>query len=78
MLERFRDLHSIGYLHLDLKPDNILLGSSNWTKLESSVIVLIDYGISKKYVNESGLHIKANTNVPFAGNLLFASKNAFL
>jgi serine/threonine protein kinase len=36
MLDRFKDLHGLGYLHLDLSPDNIILGSSNFRKSESS------------------------------------------
>jgi serine/threonine protein kinase len=43
---------------MDLKPDNILLGSANRTRLDSSNIVLIDYGISKRYLDDFGDHIK--------------------
>lgn len=78
MIDRLEALHKLGYLHLDIKPDNILLGSSNRTRLESSTIFLIDYGISKKYLDEYGDHIPENTIVPFSGNVLFASKNAFM
>jgi len=47
MLEKF---HKMGYLHMDLKPDNIVV-SKDLKKLH-----LIDYGISEKYINESGEH----------------------
>ena len=73
-----KDLHNFGYLHLDLKPDNILLGSCNRTRVDSSNIVLIDYGISKRYLNDENEHIKEADGVAFSGNLLFASKYTFL
>lgn len=77
-LDRLEALHNLGYLHLDLKPDNILLGSSNMHKIESSTLYLIDYGISKKYLDEFGDHIPESNRVPFQGNIIFASKNAFM
>jgi len=62
---------------MDIKPDNLLLQSENFSSLESSNIFLIDFGISKRYVDRFGNHIKFTTNVPFQGNILFASKNCF-
>lgn len=46
MMERLRDMHSMGLLHLDLKPDNILLGSNAFKSPESSQLVLADFGLS--------------------------------
>ena len=40
-------------------------------------IYLIDFGISSKYLNEDGTHIKFERDVPFKGNVIFSSKNAF-
>ena len=77
MVERIEGLHKIGYLHLDIKPDNILLGSDNMKSLESSAIHLIDYGISKPYLDGKNNHISFKRHVPFSGNVLFASKNCF-
>lgn len=36
LIDRLQALHMIGYLHMDLKPDNILLGSANRTRIDSS------------------------------------------
>lgn len=78
LLDRLSDLHSIGYIHADLKPDNILLASANRKIKKSSKIILIDYGISRSYRDAFGDHVPFRKKVPFCGNLLFASKNAFL
>lgn len=70
-------MHKAGYLHLDLKPDNIVLSSNDMRNQLSSIVCLIDFGISKPYLDENFEHIPYRENVPFVGNFLFASKNAF-
>ena len=78
-MNRLESFHQLGYLHLDLKPDNILIKSPDYSIWESSsVLYLIDFGISKKFVQDDGSHIKeATSRVPFVGNVVFASRNAF-
>ena len=44
----------MGYLHLDIKPDNILIGTPSHGKL-----CLIDYGISEKYLGDDNEHLKS-------------------
>jgi serine/threonine protein kinase len=70
-------LHGCGYIHYDLKPDNLLLRSGDRSQLESSDIVLIDFGVSKPFLDDSGEHLPLAENVPFSGNLMFQSQNAF-
>lgn len=41
LLERLRDLHSLGYVHNDIKLENILIGYKDPGK-----IYLIDFGLS--------------------------------
>ena len=38
-------MHSLGYLHSDIKPDNILIGPTN----KLGIIHLIDFGFSIKF-----------------------------
>lgn len=76
-MDRLETMHTKGFLHLDLKPQNILLGSSSRKNQGSSKIFLIDFGVSKTFLDESGLHLPKIKGVPFGGNMLFASPNAF-
>jgi serine/threonine protein kinase len=45
-----RDLHKMGFIHLDIKPDNVVVSKDKGQKL-----YLIDYGISEEYLKE-GVH----------------------
>jgi tau tubulin kinase len=55
-LDKLQAVHDCGYLFNDLKPNNILVGNSEDKDLHK--IRLIDFGISKKYLDEHGNHIK--------------------
>lgn len=77
LIDLIQVVHKSGICHLDIKPDNILIASDDLTSLESSQICLIDFGISRKWRNEDGFHVKKDIIDRFVGNILFASKNAF-
>ena len=68
-------MHSLGYVHNDIKLDNILIDSK-----EKDTIYLIDFGLSKLYMekNEIGRykHINKCQLKMFSGNFLFASNNS--
>ena len=49
LIESVANIHSTGYLHLDIKLDNIMVSERN-------EIVLIDYGQARKYLLEDGTH----------------------
>ena len=63
------NIHSTGYIHLDIKLDNIMISESN-------EVILIDYGQARKYLLENGSHCP-NTGEMEDGNIHFASPNAF-
>ena len=44
LVDRLEALHKIGYLHRDVKPDNLTIG----LKQNATVIYLIDFGLAKK------------------------------
>ena len=50
MLEALEDLHSVGYLHRDVKPDNYSIGRAE--KQETGKIYLLDFGMARKYVRD--------------------------
>ena len=60
-------------MHLDIKPDNILLNSNNFNNATSSLVTLIDFSVSKKYIDENGKHMGKRRLANFEGNLIFSS-----
>lgn len=44
VLDRLEVLHGLGYLHRDIKPDNLAVG----IREHSKTIYLIDFGLAKK------------------------------
>lgn len=60
-------LHGLGIIHRDLKPENILM--------RENIVYLIDFGISRYYINQDRCHIPITYDKKFIGNIIYASLN---
>ena len=58
-MQSLQQLHALGYVHRDIKPNNILVKNDEEFKEDHKVdICLIDYGFAELYVKEDGSHIE--------------------
>ena len=74
ILKCLESFHSLGFIHRDVKPGNILTREGN-----EHPCCLIDFGLSKVYVNpETGQPLPPRKRVGFRGTRVFASRNAHL
>ena len=74
LLQRIETMHRKGYIHRDLKPENILMGLED----QASTLFLIDYGLAKKWRDESGKHIPMREGKSLTGTARYASANTHL
>ncbi|CAD8202774.1 unnamed protein product [Paramecium pentaurelia] len=72
MLSRIETLHSMRLIHRDIKPDNFVLGFGQ----QQNIVHLIDFGLSKFYLNSKGEHIKQVRKKGLIGTARYASINA--
>ncbi|CAD8211376.1 unnamed protein product [Paramecium octaurelia] len=72
MIDRIETLHNCRFLHRDIKPDNFVLEAGPSPKL----IYLIDFGLSKHYINSKGDHIQYIKKAGLIGTARYASISA--
>ncbi|KHJ93100.1 hypothetical protein OESDEN_06993 [Oesophagostomum dentatum] len=66
-----RDLHGIGYLHRDIKPQNYAIGLGS----KESTIYMLDFGIARKFTEGETKQVKVpRVKVHFLGTLRFAAR----
>jgi len=71
MIERIRTLHQNLLVHRDIKPDNFVFGIEN----KKTKLYLIDFGFTRRYTNDNGIHIPMRTDCSLLGTPNFVSLN---
>lgn len=72
LIERIQTFHNLGFIHRDIKPANICVD-----EIEKK-ICLIDFSLSKSYLDQDNMHIEHKNIKSFTGTLTFSSSNAMM
>jgi len=76
LINIIEQIHEKNIIHLDLKPENIMIGTSDKTRKQ---LCIIDYGLAKKYFDENKKsHIPFKKTNTFTGSYSYASLNSHL
>ncbi|KAL6877495.1 hypothetical protein ACP4OV_012710 [Aristida adscensionis] len=74
-ITRIEFMHSKGFLHRDIKPDNFLMGLGR----KANQVYIIDFGLAKRYRDSNtNRHIPYRENKNLTGTARYASRNTHL
>lgn len=80
MVKRIKYIHSKGYLHRDIKPNNFMIGRFSkefpLDLIDDRIVYVIDFGLSKEYIDfETKAHLPYKDSRKFIGTPRYASIN---
>uniref|UniRef100_A0A915B4N2 non-specific serine/threonine protein kinase n=1 Tax=Parascaris univalens TaxID=6257 RepID=A0A915B4N2_PARUN len=65
-----RDIHQLGYIHRDIKPQNMCFGLSQASKHR---LIIVDYGLARRFRHSSGRLRPLREQCGFRGTTIYAS-----
>ena len=71
IVKLLRVCHVNNYIHRDIKPNNFMIGRDE----NINKIYIMDFGLSKRYIDKEGNHIKFHKNRSLIGTARYASIN---
>jgi serine/threonine protein kinase len=71
ILNRIEYLHKNEYIHRDIKPSNFLIGTGS----KKNTVYLVDFGLSKEYLDNEGDHIEYYKHKSYVGTIRYMSIN---